>query len=42
MKIQVLTLRHWGVALFATMLLSETAVPSFAQQISGTPVDDKD
>jgi hypothetical protein len=24
------------------MLLSETAVPSFAQQISGTPVDDKD
>ena len=44
MKIQVLTLRHWRVALFATMLLSETAPsPSFAQQnVSGTPVDDKD
>ena len=35
----MLILRHWRVALCATML---TAVPSFAQQISGTPVDDKD
>ena len=37
MKTQLLTLRHLGVALLATILLSATAVTVFAQQITGAP-----
>ena len=34
---KLLTLRYWGAALLAAILLSATAMTSFAQQITGTP-----
>jgi len=37
MRIKLLTLRYWGAALLAAILLSATAMTSFAQQITGTP-----
>ena len=37
MKIKMLTLHHWTVALLAAVLLSFGTVSSFAQQITGTP-----
>jgi arylsulfatase A-like enzyme len=37
MTIAIFSLRYWSAALLAAMLLTVTAVSSFAQQITGTP-----